>query len=62
MGVRAYLSCPAPGCEYSVRFHAPDVTDPPESLVRAWQSLLSQEHPRHPRPLRGQNKHLSAGY
>jgi hypothetical protein len=53
MGVHAFLDCPAPGCGYAVRFHAPDADDPPESLLNAWMALLSHEHPRHPRPLSG---------
>ncbi|TQS45668.1 hypothetical protein [Cryptosporangium phraense] len=49
MEMDAYLECP--GCDYSVRFHAPDVAAPPEALIRAWRGLLHEEHPRHPRPL-----------
>ena len=51
MGLKAYIGCPDLRCEYRVRFHAPDVTSPPESLMEAWTQLLWKEHPVHPRPL-----------
>ncbi|GAA3391144.1 hypothetical protein GCM10020369_47910 [Cryptosporangium minutisporangium] len=49
--MHAFLGCPDPRCDYAVRFHAPDLLSPPESLVRAWARLLQDEHPLHPRAL-----------
>jgi hypothetical protein len=51
MGINAYIGCPDLQCDYRVRFHAPDVTSPPDSLVEAWTQLLWVEHPLHPRSL-----------
>ena len=61
MGMNAYIGCPDLRCDYAVRFHAPDLLAPPDSLLLAWSQLLENEHPRHPRPLpRGRSQTVPA--